>query len=638
MSRKVVIITLLLLAAAFRTVAQEDETEEDDLFHHTIDSAMAISPLYLPTSYTELGTIFFKPVDYKVIDTTINRIAQHDPLEQTINLCQTLGIIGQAHKFINFTYEKEPGFALFTFPFPLYFKEQEDLEYYDLKTVYTNLGFTYSVIPKQYMLTATHTQNIRDKVKYAINLRGLASNGYYTNQRTSNIVADALIHYEIPSQIYGFRASYIVNYYNPQENGGLLSMEDFVKQDSLDPTKNYNMKLYHASTRLLTHDLLFQQYVNIIAPNKRKEKNNYWDTFMHTFRFKHQRVNYNDYDLDTLYYGTNFFLSPDTTADTTRFYTLSNTLQWSSFKPYKGERNDRYFFHFTGGITYEYTRFAQANYIGHALIPFAQIHTRLFSVMDIHGRIFYTLGGYQNNDLNARAAVSWAISRKHRHFLGANIDYYFRTPDYSYTYFFSNAMYWKKTDWKKQNILHFSAYWEREGYKAEFSYYMLHNYAVIDETWRPKAIDKYVNIIQIHLFAPIYVKGFGANFNVWVQYSNNKEIQVPIFAGKMDAFYRLNIFKNKAKLQFGFAMAYNTNYYADGYCPMLYSFYTQNMVKVGNYLYFDPSIAIQVQRIALYFKVTHVLCGAIKYRYFTTPDYPMEGRQFVLGLTWRFFD
>ena len=190
MSRKVVIITLLLLAAAFRTVAQEDETEEDDLFHHTIDSAMAISPLYLPTSYTELGTIFFKPVDYKVIDTTINRIAQHDPLEQTINLCQTLGIIGQAHKFINFSYEKEPGFALFTFPFPLYFKEQEDLEYYNLKTVYTNLGFTYSVIPKQYMLTATHTQNIRDKVKYAINLRGLASNGYYTNQRILHQPAD----------------------------------------------------------------------------------------------------------------------------------------------------------------------------------------------------------------------------------------------------------------------------------------------------------------------------------------------------------------------------------------------------------------------------------------------------------------
>ena len=106
----------------------------------------------------------------------------------------------------------------------------------------------------------------------------------------------------------------------------------------------------------------------------------------------------------------------------------------------------------------------------------------------------------------------------------------------------------------------------------------------------------------------------------------------------MDAFYRLNIFKNKAKLQFGLALAYNTNYYADGYCPMLHSFYTQDKVKVGNYLYFDPSIAIQVQRIALYFKVTHVLCGAMKYRYFSTPDYPMEGRQFVLGLTWRFFD
>ena len=114
MSKRAVIFTLLLLACTFRVAAQEDESTEDDLFHHTIDSAMAISPLYLPTSYTELGTIFFKPIDYKGIDTTTDQTAQHDPMEQTQTICQTLGISGQAHKFINFNYQKEPGFALFT--------------------------------------------------------------------------------------------------------------------------------------------------------------------------------------------------------------------------------------------------------------------------------------------------------------------------------------------------------------------------------------------------------------------------------------------------------------------------------------------------------------------------------------------
>ena len=272
MSRKVAIITFILLACTLRVLAQEDENAEDDLFHHTIDSAMAISPLYLPTSYTELGSVFFKPIDYKVIDTTTNLIAQHDPLEQTENICQSLGIGGQAHKFINFNFSKEPGFALFSVPYPLYFKEQEDLKYYKLKTAYTNLGFTYSIIPTLYMLTAQHAQNIRDKVNYAINIRGLTSEGYYTNQQTRNIVADALVHYEIPSQIYGFKASYIINFYNLQENGGLLNMEDFVQQDSMAPTKSYNMKLYNASSKVLTHDLLFQQYVNIITKNKRIDK------------------------------------------------------------------------------------------------------------------------------------------------------------------------------------------------------------------------------------------------------------------------------------------------------------------------------------------------------------------------------
>ena len=69
------LLWLILLAAAFPLHAQEDETQdgEEDLFNKTIDTAMAISPQYLPTSYTLCGGMFFHPVDYKEIDTTMNQ-------------------------------------------------------------------------------------------------------------------------------------------------------------------------------------------------------------------------------------------------------------------------------------------------------------------------------------------------------------------------------------------------------------------------------------------------------------------------------------------------------------------------------------------------------------------------------------
>lgn len=636
MFKKSIFFFILVSLCLTRLAAQEEEKQEEDLFHKTIDTAMAISPAYLPTYYTELGTVFFKPINFKPIDTTMNLIAQYDPLLSTDNLYQTLGIHGQAHKPMNFTYKKDPGFSLFSIPYPLYFKEQGDLKYYKLKTSYTNLAFEYG-IANEYTFQATHAQNIKDKVNYAFNLRGFSNDGYYTHQKASDIVFDALVHYEIPSHIYGFKLSYIINYFNLEENGGLLDMEEYVNQLKLEDLKGYNMKLYNATSKLLTHDLLFQQYVNIISQNKKKGKESYWGTITHSFQFKHQRTNYNDFNLDSSYYRTNYFIS-DTTADTMRYYTISNTLQWSSFKPLQDDNDKKYFLHFTGGLTHEYARYQAGSYTGNAFIPFAQVHVRLFSRMDIHAKIHYTLGGYHNNDLNANAAVIWAINRPHNHYLGADIDYYFQTPDYMYSHFFSNSMYWNINWAKKQNILRFSAYWEREGYKAEVNYFLLHNFAIIDSTWTPQLVDKYANIIQLHLSAPVYIKGFGAKANVYLQYSNNPAFHVPIFAGKLDAFYRLNIFKNKAKFQVGFSLAYNTSYYADTYCPMLKTFCTQEDVKVGNYLYFDPHIALQVQRISIYFKVTHALCGLLRYNYFTTPDYPMQNRRFIIGITWRFFD
>ncbi|HPT52822.1 MAG TPA: hypothetical protein PK740_06025 [Bacteroidales bacterium] len=613
---------------------QEDE-KNDDPFTHTIDSAAAISPAYMPVSFTDCGKLFFKPIDYKEIDTTMSLIGQYDPLNQTQNIYQSLGTYGQAHQPINFSFKKEAGFSLFTNSYPLYYKEQEDLKYYKLKTSYTNLAFTYGIATEN-TFYATHAQNIKDQATIAVNLRGYNNDGYFTHQRSSNIVFDALVNYEIPSQIYGFRFGYIVNYFNLEENGGLVNANDYISQ-TVNNLQGYNMKLYNATSKLLTNDLLFQQYVNFKSKVNKKGKNNYWGTLMHTFQFKQQRSSYLDINPDSAYYQNIFFFASDSTLDTLQFYTFSNTIQWSSFQPFKENKNEKYFLRFSGGVTYEYTHSAKSNYIGHAMIPFAQMHTRLFSVIDIQAKIYYTLGGYQQNDLNANAEISWAINRENRHFIGANIDFYYLSPDYYLTRFVSNHHFWHNS-WSKQNVLRFSSFWKRKGYVAEFNYFMLHNYVILNKDLTPLLLDKYTNIFQLHLFAPFYMKGFGLTTNMYLQYSNAKEIQVPIFAGKADIFYRFNIFKNKAKLQFGFNMAYNTNYYAAAYYPLMRQFHYQDSNKVGNYFYLDTYIAIQVQRINIFFKVNHVLSGLMGHDYFTTPDYPMQNRKFNIGITWKFYD
>ena len=638
MVRYIKLLAVLFLAlCATPLYAQNDESEgEEDLFSKPIDSAMAISPNYLPTSYTKLGTTFFEPADYQEIDTTIDLIGQYDPLNKTENIYQTLGIFGQAHKPMNFTFKREPGFKLISNPYPLYHKEQTDLDYYKLKTSYTQLAYTYGILEEN-DFTATHAQNFRDRVNVVFNMRALSNTGYFAHQSSNNIEADILVHFEIPSQIYGFRLSYIINYLNFKENGGLLNQEDFIHKTAEDMLL-YNVKLYNAESRFRTHDLLFQQYVNFISPKaEQKGKKSYWGTLTHTFQFRQQLMRYSDYDLDTNYYPI-FNFSADSTLDTLEYYTISNTLQYSTFQPFKDNRSEKYFLHFTGGVTHEYTNFRTGLFTGNSLTPFAQAHIRLFSVMDIHAKIYYTLAErYNANDLNASAAISWKLDKKGHQAIGADIDFYYLSPEYIYTRFADNHHFWLNK-WKKQNIVRVTPYWQYDKYKVEFSYFMLHNYVYLDETMTPALLDSYANVIQLHAYAPFYLKGFGVTANIYLQYANKDIIRVPVFAGKLDFFYRFGIFKGKGRLQVGFNSAYNTGYYADAYYPLLRQFYHQTDVKTGNYFYFDLYAAIQVQRINIFFKASHVLSGLLGQNYFTTPDYPMQGRRFAIGLMWRFHD
>ena len=68
------------------------------------------------------------------------------------------------------------------------------------------------------------------------------------------------------------------------------------------------------------------------------------------------------------------------------------------------------------------------------------------------------------------------------------------------------------------------------------------------------------------------------------------------------------------------------------------SIYFQERTKTGNYLYFNANITFQVERIDFFFRAGNIIAGAFGYKYFTTPYYPMQGRNFELGITWKFYD
>ena len=88
----------------------------------------------------------------------------------------------------------------------------------------------------------------------------------------------------------------------------------------------------------------------------------------------------------------------------------------------------------------------------------------------------------------------------------------------------------------------------------------------------------------------------------------------------------------------GADLCYNTNYYADGYNPILHQFYAQQYMITGNYLYVNAHLALRVKRISFFVRGGNLFAGLLSYRYITTPGDPMQGRNLELGVNWKFYD
>ena len=654
---------LLLTVCSLSALAQADDDGEPA---KTIDSAQAISPYFMPVYYDYLEPHFYRTLERIPVDTSVCKVHQYDPIWQDRNIYQTLGIGAQAHKAMNFDYIKRPGFALITLPYPLYHKEQYDLKYYDVKTSFTQLAYGYG-ISSENEFDATHAQH-RGNLNMAFNIHAYGNAGYFPHQNANNMSVDALVHYEIPSSIYGFRFSYIFNRFKTMENAGLMNMDDYLQQVAKN-LMGYNMKLYYAQSLVNTHDVLFQHYVNIKDAKKR-----YYGTVTHTVQYKYLKSSYFDTNLDSTYYRSIFYLSPDTTRDTLLCHQVINTVQWSNFSPFDKENNKKYFFHIAGGFMHEYVKNYMAImpeevrlvvdslaaidiftphdsvysrrrpiYTQNSLTPFARTHIRLFGIMDIHAGISYTFMGYNKNDAIANASVSWAINRAKQHFLAFSADFYRVAPDFIYSYYSGNHHRWS-IDWKKQNIMKLTASWQLKQYRASVTYFMLHHFVQLGQNYEPITNEKIANVLQIHLSAPLRIKGFGADANIYVQYSDNKTLPLPIFAGKASAFYLFRLFHRKMQLQIGLDLMYNTAYYANAYYPLLHQFYHQSTCRVGNFVYLNANLNIKVQRVSIFARFGNIL-SSIKIKkvfaysnYFTTPDYPMQNLKIAIGINWRFYD
>lgn len=125
-----------------------------------------------------------------------------------------------------------------------------------------------------------------------------------------------------------------------------------------------------------------------------------------------------------------------------------------------------------------------------------------------------------------------------------------------------------------------------------------------------------------------------------LQYSTDAEqLPVPLWATKNSLYADFPLFHGTLRAQTGIDVRYHTAYHAPCYDPSTGLFLQQDAITVGNYLWGDIFINLQVKRASIYLKAGHLnALWENPATYFLLPHYP--GQKFGLqwGLTWCFFD
>lgn len=634
---KTVLLLWFYMAAGVMAYAQEKPHGQRE-----IDSAMAISPDYLPTRYAQLPTSQYNPLVYNPIDTSLNLFYAYDPTLLPQNLYQSLGINGQAHKSMIFDIDHPLGFSMIQLPFPLYFKKLSDLKIYDLATSYTDLQVSYGLLT-EFTFRANHAQRVR-QVDFVFNIDGGTNEGYFIRQSINHLSLSGIVKYEMPEKIYGFLFAYAYNHGKFLENGGLEDIHSFIdrpgilfNQEVRDQSTSNNLSSYavmlsNAQSSLNTHSGELINYVNI-----KDKQGHYYGTFSHTFNFDFFKSQLTDHDLNDIYYRQRYYQSTDSTNDSICYYAMANTLQWANYSPVDTVGSQPYFFRFAGGARQEFVKSFNPYYIGNHIALFARTNIRLFKVWDIYGDISYSLFGYTHNDALAHAGFRFTINKPQRNYLGLEVSFGRYSPDYIFSLYVGNNNYWD-LKLKKQNVFKASAYWTIFDYSLRFNFINAGKYVYLNNNYEPQQLTKPLQVLEFLLYAPVRTKHFSIDAELALQHSTNAAVTLPLFAGKLSGIYSTRIFKKRLRFQVGIDLFYNTRYYADGYNPILHQFYTQHDLYAGNYLYVNAHLALRVKRISFFLRGSNLTAGLFNYHYMTTAGYPMQGRSLELGLNWKFYD
>ncbi len=602
----------------------------------------------------------------------------------------TVSELGHPHYSIFPSFGATPGLIYKRPIYPGYYKTPDNVTFYQTQTPYEVLSY-HSSLDAAYQVHLTHTQNINDHWNYALDYHLINPEGTYSNSAATDHLLDINTNFYSRDARYQLSAGAIWQRMVLGENGGLSNPSTYYKKTfgntSGIPVVNTSAMSYNNDVTLFAKQTfntvrqfewyrpIKEQYIDTLRDSNIVQVT-YFDSVSRDSLQRDSIVYVTRCELrdtimgyDTLQphaphvYNTGVFgleVQYDqqkyryAAVDSSLYHRLSASLFWT---------NDAYMDHrwrnalkLYGGIRpqllwlqlsptyYTYTLLRRV-----ALYPFARVEISPWPAaeLNVYGEAAPDLSEY---NLDAQLLFPFRDSvgnAKQNLSLRAVVKAY--QPELIYTAQCLNTANPISADFKSIGVRKIEADYHRKGLLDVHltANHISHNIWMHEVdlgggtvAYQPQQADGSALLLQgrVNLYLTL-THWLHYDMQQHLQYSSDQEqIRVPLFASKNSLYTDFNVFHGALHVQTGFDLRYHTRFYADAYDPTLGIFYRQDDEQVGNYLWADFFLNLQIKRATIYLKAGHFNTFFEQNAYCIIPNYPTQQFGLFYGLTWKFFD
>ena len=532
-------------------------------------------------------------------------------------------------------------------PFPAYAKRIGNVRFYQTRTPYSLLAY-HSSLNNDYVVRATHTQNIMPGWNVSFDYTLMRPDGIYTATYAKDHFLDATTNYFSQDSRLQAKAAVVWNSIRNDENGGLTDDGYFTGNYSTNyagmPVNIYKLQSRHNDLALMggvSYSLVpqFEQYRHrdSIAASMGADSTVVYDTIevIDTIPLRQPHV---------LNAGS---CGVEVTYDRRKRVAVDSTM-WREYSACLFWTNDVYPDHrwrnplkVTVGIQPRYTFVDIAgDTLGYRswLDPFARVEVALGrGSLTAEGEMRKALMSTSRQDSRFAATFLFPFDSARATTLEAKAVMTSRTPKLMLVHFAERSNSVLKpvktalvgAQFRYKDVVDLSVQATHYDHNTWF-----------DTTLMAVEGAAPLWLYQARLTTRLQLGWMHLDMQHLLQHSTDTaQMPVPMVATKNSLYADVTLFRGALRAQLGVDIRYHTMFYSPNYDPYTGLFYHQRTARVGGYLWGDVFLNLQLKRASFYVKAGHLnALWEEERKYFLLPHYPGRGFAFFYGITWKFFD